>query len=98
MEVDLPGLKAEEIELKVDGDWLLIRGRRVPKVRNGKRARTERPSGSFLRQFPLPADAQGEIRATLSNGVLEMHVPRAQPGEDLKQPQTPAREQHAIAV
>ena len=76
-EVDLPGLKAEEIQLRVDSDRLCISGRRVPRPKSGQRLRVERPSGAFVRQLPLPRDACGEIHATFGDGVLELRVPKA---------------------
>jgi len=76
-DVDLPGLKPEDVQLRVDPAGLSISGRRMPKPRGGKRVRTERPSGVFVRQLPLPKDAHGEILGTFSDGVLELRVPRA---------------------
>ena len=76
-EVDLPGLKPEEIQLNVQSDGLSIRGQRVPGHEPGKRVRLERPSGAFVRHLPLPPDASGEIHATFGDGVLELRVPRA---------------------
>jgi len=76
-EVDLPGLKPEEIQVRVDSDGFSISGQRVPRPQGGKRMRIERPSGAFVRQLPLPQDAHGEIRATFCDGVLELRVPRA---------------------
>ena len=80
-EVDLPGLKAGEIELRVDGECISITGRRAPRPHAGLRVRTERPSGTFIRRLPLPADAQGEIQAVFSDGVLQLRVPRAAKNE-----------------
>ncbi len=78
-DVDLPGLKPEEVELRVRSDGLFISGQRVTPHRGGERLRVERPSGAFVRHLPLPPDACGEIRATFGEGILELHVPRAQP-------------------
>src|SRR5208283_1308237 len=61
VEVDLPGLKPEEIQLRVDSDGLSISGQRAPRPPGGKRVRIGRPSGAFVRQLPLPQDAHGEI-------------------------------------
>ncbi len=76
-EVDLPGLKPEEIQVRADADGLSISGQRLPRHQGGKRLRVERPSGPFVRQLPWPPDAYGEIRATFAEGVLELHVPKS---------------------
>jgi HSP20 family molecular chaperone IbpA len=76
-QVDLPGLKPEEIQLHVDSDRLSIGGQRAPRRQGGKPVRVERPSGAFVRQLPLPPDARGEIHAIFGDGVLELHVPKA---------------------
>ena len=75
-EVDLPGLTADEIQLRTDADGLCISGRRASRHPDGKCLRVERPSGAFLRQLPLPPDAQGEILATFGDGVLELRLPK----------------------
>jgi HSP20 family protein len=91
-EVDLPGLKPQEIQLRVDSQGLSISGQRVPRHRGGEPVRVERFSGAFTRQLPWPPDAHGEIHAIFSDGVLELHVPRACPDSEPEQAQALARE------
>ena len=97
VEVDLPGLKPEEIQLRVDSNGLSISGERVPKHPGGRRVRAERPSGVFVRQLPLPTDAHGEILATFGDGVLELHVPRACADSEPGTAQAVARELEEVA-
>ena len=91
-EVDLPGLKPEEIRVRADADGLFISGHRVPRHQGGKRVRVERPFGAFVRRLPWPLDAHGEIHAIFSDGVLELHVPRACPDSKPQQAQALAHE------
>ena len=91
-EVDLPGLKPEEVEVRADADGLSISGQRVPKHQGGKPVRVERPAGAFVRQLPWPPDAHGEMHAIFSDGVLELHVPRACPDSEPEQAQELAHE------
>ena len=91
-EVDLPGLKPEEMQVRADTDGLFISGQRAPRHQGGKRVRVERPSGAFIRHLPWPPDAHGEIRAIFSHGVLELHVPKACPNSEPGQAQALARE------
>ena len=81
-EVDLPGLSPEEIQLDVDSDGILIRGKRLPGLKGMKRLRIERPSGTFVRHLPLPPDTAGEVLGSFCHGVLELRIPKAR--EDTK--------------
>jgi HSP20 family protein len=91
-EVDLPGLKAEEVQVRAETDGFFISGQRVARHPGGKRLRVERPSGAFVRQLPWPPDAHGDIRAIFSDGVLELHVPKACPDTEPEQSQPAARQ------
>ena len=91
-EVDLPGLKPEEVQVRVDTQGLLLGGQRVTQPQAGKRVRVERPSGAFVRQLPLPPDARGEIHAMLADGVLKLHVPKARADGEPGQARAIARE------
>ena len=78
---DLPGVEQDDIELKVEDGTLLIRGRRkLPTdIRPEDMHRAERPHGTFVRSFGLPANIdQSGIRATQKNGVLEVILPKRQ--------------------
>jgi len=94
LDVDLPGLKPEEVQVSVDNDALSISGERVPPHHGGWRLRVERPSGAFVRRLPLPQDACGEIHAIFGNGLLELHVPRDHPQTEAGQVQGVPLEPH----
>ena len=96
-DVDLPGLKPEEIQLRVDSAGLSISGQRVTRHQGGERLRVERPSGAFVRRLPLPPDACGEIRATFGDGILELRVPRERPDGKPEQAKAVALEPEEVA-
>jgi len=96
-EVDLPGLKPEEIQSRVDSGGLSITGRRLPRHPGGKCLRLERPSGAFIRRLPLPPDAHGEIHAIFSDGVLTLRVPRVRHDRESGQARAVAREPEKVA-
>lgn len=78
--VEVPGVKKEEIDLKLDPERgvLLKVERKV--VRNGSE-NTER----FARQFSLPSDAQTDkVSAKLEDGVLTISVPKVPKQEPVK--------------
>lgn len=83
-EFDLPGLTRREIEIRVDGKALCLAGVRTTLRQGGRALRVERPAGEFVRRLSLPPDAIGdEIRVTLQDGVLQLHVPKkVQPNEN----------------
>lgn len=78
---EVPGLSAEQVDVSVEADRLTISGTfPEPVVPEGFSAsRRERRSGAFSRTIALPfrVDAEG-VRAQLKDGLLELHVPRAE--------------------
>ena len=79
-ELDLPGLKLEDIQISRDDTALYLNGERKTLRSAGKSLRAERPAGVFVRRLVMPTDACGdEIHAILQDGVLELHVPRKLP-------------------
>ncbi len=79
IDVDVPGVNAQDIEVTMEKGVLSIRGERKNEgidQHNGYK-RVERTRGGFYRSFALPdtADADG-ISAKGQNGVLEIVIPR----------------------
>lgn len=77
LQLDLPGVKAEDLAIQVEDSTLTVRAQRKF---NGKREeyhRVERPYGEFARSFTLPEaiNASG-IEAKLTDGVLNLTLPR----------------------
>jgi HSP20 family protein len=77
VELELPGLDQREIEIRVDGDELVVEGER--RMRRGETNETfhrvERNYGKFSRRFRLPSTVDREhIEATYRNGVLDIVV------------------------
>lgn len=79
IEAELPGLKADDLDLSVLGSELTIQGRVTTAPPEGQTFhRRERPAGEFRRVVRLPVDVEGDkIAATLSNGVLLITLPKA---------------------
>lgn len=76
--VDLPGHKAEEIQLKVENDVLTIEAARNQVERKGETFhRSERVFGRWSRSFTLPANVDsGRTEAAYVDGVLEIRLPK----------------------
>ena len=72
---DLPGLKEEDIEVKVENGTLTIKGKREFQQEEKDKGyhRIERSYGSFTRAFGLPETVDPEkVTAEYKNGVLDV--------------------------
>ncbi|MBI5102109.1 MAG: Hsp20/alpha crystallin family protein [Nitrospirae bacterium] len=81
MKAELPGMKREEVEVKIDDHTVTISGEKKheEKVEKKDYYREECSYGSFTRAFTLPAEVDTEkARATLKDGVLEIRVPKTE--------------------
>ncbi len=76
---DLPGIKAEDLDVKLTQNRLTITGKReAEKTEKGDTFYTyERSYGGFARSFTLPEGVDGEkIEADLKDGVLSLKLPK----------------------
>ena len=75
---DLPGVDPKDVDIKVVGDVLTIKGSREEKHEEKKADffRREIRYGSFERSITLPDGIKAEdLKATYSDGVLELSAP-----------------------
>lgn len=75
LRADLPGLEQKDVNVEVEGDELVISGKRKheEEKKTAGRYYSERRYGSFERRMTLPADIDPEqINASFENGVLEI--------------------------
>jgi HSP20 family protein len=76
--VDLPGMKKDDVSVEVTDGRLVLSGERKRDAEEKKDNlyRREREYGSFFRAVPLPKGvAIDDVKATFSDGVLEVTVP-----------------------
>lgn len=77
---DVPGVKAEDIDVSMENGILTIKGHRESEKKEEKEnyRKIERSSGTFLRRFTMPdtVDAEG-ITAKTKDGVLDIKVPKS---------------------
>jgi HSP20 family protein len=79
--MNVPGIKPEEIKVEVEDDLLTISGEHTEETEEtGKRyVRRERRHGSFSRTIALPDTAnRDEVDATCHDGVLSITIPLAE--------------------
>jgi len=80
IQAELPGIKAEELDVSVEGETLTLKGQRQHKPKDGKISyhRREIETGSFNRAVTLPCRVQPDaISARLANGILILELPKA---------------------
>jgi HSP20 family protein len=83
---ELPGVKIEDLDVRVEDDVLHLQGQRQEtEVEEGRSYRRERSYGAFARSFSLPTTVDAaKIRAQLRQGVLEIVLPKAEEAKPRK--------------
>jgi HSP20 family protein len=79
IEVDLPGMKKDDIDIQIEDNNLIISGERKIKkeLKEENYYKIESSYGKFKRSFSLPEDVDLEnIHASSTDGVLEVVVPK----------------------
>lgn len=75
---DVPGVNADGLAVRLDGEQLVLEARRAPRSRGSALALEHRPA-DYRRTFVLPRGIDpSRIAAELSNGVLRLHLPKAE--------------------
>jgi HSP20 family protein len=81
LEVELPGVRPEDVEVTAENGVLTIRGEkrgRATEHDEGRYHVVERTYGNFMRSFQLPNGADDRhIDAEFVDGLLVVHVPKA---------------------
>jgi HSP20 family protein len=77
---DMPGVDKEGLNLRVEGDSLVLEGQsRLELPKGAKPIYAEQRSLSFRRRFTLSSDLDAsKIDAKLSSGVLMLRVPKTE--------------------
>lgn len=73
----LPGVEAEEVEIRIEDDLFVLMGRRTfpDTFRGGRLHAYEIPSGSFERRIRLPAGFRFKLgEKKLSQGILSVEL------------------------
>lgn len=90
IDLEIPGLKKEDLKIRLEDDYLTISGERsFEKTDSDKKhryRRMERSYGSFTRSFELPEGIDtSKIEANYDNGVLKVSVPKPEHTEEGRQ-------------
>jgi HSP20 family protein len=94
--VEVPGVKAEDLEITLEDGLLTIQGeRQLTADSSGQQQfhRVERRYGAFRRSITLPSRVQAnEIEASFENGLLQVVVPKAEEAKPKKIEIRPGRQ------
>ena len=85
--VEVPGVKADDLDITLEDGLLTIQGERQFTSESSEQQyhRVERRYGSFRRSITLPSQVQADaIEASFENGVLEVVVPKAEEAKPKK--------------
>ncbi|MFQ5876092.1 MAG: Hsp20/alpha crystallin family protein [Acidobacteriota bacterium] len=78
--VELPGVRGEELRIRVDRGLVTLEGAKAPdaEAREADHLRVERTHGPFARTFTLPTPVdESRVTARLRLGVLEVLLPKS---------------------
>jgi HSP20 family protein len=78
VDIELPGIEEDDVEVQVDGDVLVVKGeRRGLGQRPDRFHRMERSHGPFLRSFKLTEEVDpARVSAQFRDGVLRLELPK----------------------
>jgi HSP20 family protein len=81
IDLELPGLRPEDVEVTAENGLLTIRGEKRSERKEGDDGRyhvIERSYGTFMRTFTLPQGVdENQIQADFNDGVLSIRIPKA---------------------
>jgi HSP20 family protein len=72
---EIPGMKSDDLEIKIEGDTLMLKGERKPQEAGEEISyhRRERATGTFQRSLTLPGKVDAEnVSATYKDGILKV--------------------------
>jgi hypothetical protein len=75
---ELSGLEEKDLEVQLEGDTLMLKGRKQEERGGGESGWYERSYGSFQRTIPLRSEVEPEkASASYQNGVLHVTLPKS---------------------
>ena len=81
LKAELPGIKKEDIEVKLSDGSIIISGekKKEEEIKKQDYYKWERSYGSFCRMFALPSDVKRDkIKTTFKDGILEVRMPKSE--------------------
>lgn len=77
VEIELPGVKRDDVDIEIAGRRVTVHGERKEKERVGILRKRERTVGRFHYEVTLPGDVDEDgVEAHLDEGVLNVRLPK----------------------
>lgn len=79
LKAELPGVKPDDVEIRVEDSTLYMKGERKfeKEVKEENFHRVERSYGTFSRSFSLPSSIDSDkVKAEYQNGILTLTMPK----------------------
>lgn len=77
VEIELPGVRRDDVDIEIAGSHLSVRGERKEKERVGILRRRERTVGRFSYEVTVPGEVEQEaVEAHMDEGVLHVRLPK----------------------
>ncbi|MBN2587753.1 MAG: Hsp20/alpha crystallin family protein [Candidatus Fermentibacteraceae bacterium] len=74
--IELPGLTSRDIDLTVNSESIIVRGKKKPPVREYLAQKLEIYTGWFQREIAVPGRINtGQVTASMENGILKVVLP-----------------------
>jgi HSP20 family protein len=87
LELEMPGVDKDGIEVTVEGNELTIIGRRKQESQHGEAVYCESPQADYRRVFEFGVDVDtSKISADMEQGVLRLHLPKSEKAKPRKIP------------
>jgi HSP20 family protein len=85
LEIEMPGVEASSIQIRIEGNELTVTGRRKQDRPEGELVHGESSSADFRRVFEFFPDIDtSRITAELKQGVLKLHLPKVETAKPRK--------------
>jgi HSP20 family protein len=85
VELEMPGVTRDELEITVEGNELTIIGRRKLEAPEGEMVYRESPFADYRRVFELGPDVDTtKVKAEIEQGVLKLHLPKSEKAKPRK--------------
>ncbi|MEU5027507.1 Hsp20/alpha crystallin family protein [Streptomyces milbemycinicus] len=79
VQIELPGVSRQDVDVEVSGPELAVSGEIEERESKGVLRRTTRRTGRFEYRMRLPSEVNTEgVKASMSDGVLSIDVPKAE--------------------
>ncbi|SDU20731.1 Hsp20/alpha crystallin family protein [Desulfobacula phenolica] len=80
VQTEIPGISKDDLNIKIQGNYLEISGKRSVDTPEGYKTHCrERCGSTFSRSFTLPDDVNADkVEATLKDGILYLTLPKSE--------------------